>query len=91
MSPDDLVHALQRQYGVTPALGHILLLLVAKKRVTARHIEEEGIVTDARVALHRLRKVLAPHNIEIRSSYRMGYWLADEDREAVKSYLKVAA
>ena len=91
MATDDEVHQLQRKYHVSPALAQILHMLVENQRVTPDQIEGAGIVTDARVGVHRLRKIMSAHEIEVRSSYRTGYWMSDEDRAKVRECLKVAA
>ena len=91
MATDDEVHQLQRKFDVSPALARLLCMLTENQRVTADQIEEAGVVTDARVGVHRLRKIMSAHEIEIRSSYKTGYWMSDEDRAKVRECLKVAA
>ena len=91
MATDDEVHQLQRKYDVSPALAQLLCLLARNQRVTAERMQDEGIVADARVSIHRLRKIMSPHGIEIRSSYRTGYWLSDEDRQKLLTCISVAA
>lgn len=91
MATDDEIHQLQRKYDVSPTLAQLLHMLATNHRITAAQVEDAGIVGDARVSIHRLRKVLAPNNITVRSSYRTGYWMSDEDRATVLSSLKVAA
>jgi len=91
MATDDEIHQLQRAYDVTPSLAHLLHLLAHTQRVTAAHAEELGLVSDTRVSIHRLRRIMAPHGISVRTSYATGYWLSDEDQAKVKAVLKVAA
>jgi len=91
MANDDEVHQLQRKYGVSPSLAQILILLIERQRVTVDDIESAGFAGDARVQIHRLRKAMAEHEIDIHSSYRTGYWLADEDKDILRQAIKVAA
>ncbi len=87
MATDDEVFALQKRYDVTPVLAKLLYLMVVNDRVTTQDVEATGVVGDVRVSIHRLRKIMSEHGIEVRSAYRAGYWLSDEDRAKLKEVL----
>lgn len=91
MATEDEVHQLQRKFDVSPTLAQLLYLLATNVRLTAEQIEETGVVADARVSIHRLRKIMAAHEIDIRAAYKTGYWLSEEDQAIIKACLKVAA
>lgn len=87
MTEDDLF-AMQREYKLANNPARLLYMLVEHERVTAKQIEEDyGIATDAAVIIHRLRKALAPHGIEIQSFRKTGYWMTDEHRRLVRDRL----
>jgi DNA-binding response OmpR family regulator len=89
---EDELFIMQRDYGLSPGPARLLYLLINTDRVSVHQIEHEyGIAKDARVLVHRLRRLLAPHDIEIRSIRMTGYWMTDEHRRAVRSRLMATA
>jgi Rad3-related DNA helicase len=80
---------LQMRYDLPLTLARILHLLVRNTVVTVQMIEgEHSITKDAKVAIHRLRRRLDGHKVEIKSRRDFGYWLEREDRERVAEAMK---
>lgn len=81
MTPTDL----QMEYDLSPSLAKLMLLLIENKVVTANMIEHDfKIATDAKIAIHRLRRRLIPSGIEILSRRDVGYWLPISVKEAIE-------
>lgn len=80
---------LQMEYGLSPALAKLLLLLVQNKVVTGRMVEKEHkLSTDARIAVHRLRRRLDGTGIVIQSRRDVGYWLDPETRKTIATAME---
>lgn len=72
------------KFRLTPAMAKIVLLLLENNRVTAQKIENElKIVTDARVAVHRIRRRFEGTGITVQSRREVGYWLTDESKAEI--------
>lgn len=72
-------------FRLTPVLNNLLGLLLSLPNVTSEMIRQRlEIATDAKVAIHRLRRHLEPWKIEIKSRRSLGYWLEDEDKEKIR-------
>lgn len=83
MNPDDIFE-LKRTYRLPDALARILYALVTEKYVTADDIENKlDLAADAKVAIHRLRRKLAPLGVEIDSMRNTGYWLDDAAKATI--------
>jgi hypothetical protein len=79
---------LQIKYNLSPSLAKLLLLLLNHKIVTIRMIEvENNLSTDARVAIHRLRRRLGIDGIVIQSRRDVGYWLDVATRTAITNMM----
>lgn len=75
---------LQMQYNLSPALAKLLLLLLGNKVVTVRMVEKEHkLATDARIAVHRLRRRLDGTGIVVQSRRDVGYWLDATTRAGI--------
>ena len=82
-------------FQLTPALANILGLLLSLPLVTADTIQHRlGIVTDSKVAIHRLRKMLArwhsklnlqPDEVLVQGRRHVGYWIEPEHKERLKA------
>jgi len=69
------------KFRLSPSMAKILMLLLENKRVSARMIENDlKIVTDTKVAIHRIRRRLENTGIEIQSRREVGYWLDDTSK-----------
>ena len=76
---------LQLTYRLSPTLAKLLLLLLTNKFVTARMVESEHrLSTDAKIAIHRLRRRLDGLSVEIQSQRSLGYWLDEPTKEIIK-------
>ena len=72
-------------FRLTPVLNNLLGLLLSLPNVTSEMIRQRlEIATDAKVAIHRLRRHLEPWKIVIKSRRSLGYWLEDEDKEKIR-------
>jgi hypothetical protein len=75
-------------FRLTPVLNNLMGLLVAMPVVTPEMIcQRLGIAPDAKVALFRLRKHIAPWEITIHSKRNVGYWIDSTDKAKVKRML----
>jgi len=82
-------YTLQIIYQLPTALARLLLLLIEKPIVTAVEIEHEHqIATQASVAIHRLRRRIAPYKIEVKSQKSLGYFIDHETKIAVIDQMK---
>ena len=76
---------LQMRYDLPTSLAKILILLVENSVVTPEMIEHEHQITkDAKVAIHRLRRRIAPFAVEVKSRRDIGYWIEASGRETVR-------
>ena len=76
---------LQLTYRLSPTLAKLLLLLLENKFVTARMVEtEHRLSTDAKIAVHRLRRRLDGLSVEIQSQRSLGYWLDEDTKGTIK-------
>lgn len=82
----DLSVGLRLMLGLTLQETKLMLLLMQVELVTANLVNERlGIPTaDVRIAIHRLRNMLHPHNITIQSKRLFGYWLTDDTKARVR-------
>lgn len=75
---------LQMRYGLTPLLVRILHLLAKNNLVTADMIEvQHQLTNDTPVAIHRLRKRMAPFDVKVNYRRGVGYWIETRDRDAI--------
>jgi hypothetical protein len=82
-------------FQLTPALANLLGLLLSLPLVSADTIRHRlEIVTDPKVAIHRLRKALARWNSTlglpdgdslVKGRRHVGYWIEPEHKELLKS------
>lgn len=71
-------------FSMPLGMARLLGLLRGAPVVTPQMADERiGMGTDLRVAMHRLRRYLHKHEIEIQSQYAIGYWLAVSDKEKI--------
>jgi hypothetical protein len=79
----------RRAFRLTALQAKLLIALVDSRRLTMENIEFDlGIATDAKVAIHRLRRRLSPYQVKIESIRDGGYWLTDAEREKVLGILQ---
>lgn len=72
-------------FRLSPSLAKLMGLLLALPKVTTEMVEHRlEIVTDAKVAIHRLRAKLKKHGITIESQYGVGYWISPEHKELAR-------
>lgn len=72
-------------FRLPTSLRRLLGMLMASEFVTPDMINGDlEIQSDAKVAIHRLRRLLKPWNIEINSRRFVGYWIDEETKERVK-------
>lgn len=75
-------------FKLTPAQTSLLGLLLALPSVNADTITDRlGIVTDVKVAIHRLRNELKTWDIAIQSKRNLGYWLDEGAKGRIKGML----
>lgn len=75
---------LQMKYNLSPSLAKLLRLLIENKIVTGRMVEiEHKLSTDARIAMHRLRRRMDGTEIEIKSRRDVGYWLDPDHKDEI--------
>jgi hypothetical protein len=80
----DELNTLQMRYDLTTLTARILHLLVQNQSVSATMIEDDHRLTkDSAVAVHRLRRRIAAHQIAINYRRGVGYWLSIDDRKKV--------
>lgn len=76
---------IQMTLGLSGKLARILLLLNEQKVVTQHDIVTEyKLATDAKVAIHRLRRALDGKGVDIKSRRDVGYWLEPSTKERIK-------
>lgn len=72
-------------FGLSRRLGNLLGLLMQMPAVDAKTIEEHiGIVTDAKIAVLRLRRRMVCFGVDIKGRRGFGYWVTDEDKARVR-------
>ena len=75
-------------FGLSSKQGKLLALLISRPAITGEMIEERyQLASDAKVAIHRLRKKLLPHNIAVSARYGVGYALSPEMKDHLKELL----
>lgn len=80
---------LQVEFRLPKTLASILLLLMERKVVTSRMIEQDfGYSRDGKVAIHRLRRYLEGTDIKITSQREVGYWLEPDVKSFITSKFK---
>ncbi|MGZ3672901.1 MAG: hypothetical protein ACXVCO_01205 [Ktedonobacterales bacterium] len=78
-------HTLAITYKLSPTLSDLLGLLISVKVADPAMIQQRlEVVTDAKVAVHRLRKRMKHFGIEIHGRRLVGYWLDDETKERLR-------
>ena len=76
----------QSVFNLTPALADLLGLLVSQPFITMAMVQDQvGIFTNLKVAICRLRKVLATFDVVIHSARYNGYWLNEKDRAYIRN------
>lgn len=76
-------------FRLPPALNKLLGLLLSLPNVTSEMVHQRlEIATDAKVAVHRLRKYMTPHGIDIHSRRNLGYWLEPASKAKIRDMLK---
>lgn len=78
---------LQNTFKLSPVLSNLLGLLLALPAVKAELVHHRVGIACAKVSIHRLRKVLEPFGVDIKSQRMVGYWLTDEDKLKVRDIL----
>lgn len=79
-------------FRLPPALNNLLGLLLALPVVTHAVIETNlELVTNARVAMHRLRQNLEPFGITVLSRRTVGYWLDNDNKTRVRELMAPGA
>lgn len=79
-------HSLALAFNLPPRLSDLLGLLLSLPVVSSEMIRQRlEIATDAKVAIHRLRKHISPYGIEIMGRRGFGYWISEETKEAIRS------
>jgi len=72
-------------FRLTPALNNLLGLLYSVELVTTDMIQQRlEIATEAKVAIHRLRKHMEDFGVVIESRRHLGYWLSSEAKEIIR-------
>jgi hypothetical protein len=80
--------AMVAKLNLTPALSDLLGLLISLPFVTAHNVQDQlAIFTNLKVGICRLRKILQPHGVEIKSRRFAGYWLSEKDKEYLRTLL----
>ncbi len=88
---DHHIFELRRAYQLSPVMARILYALL-QGRVTNSIIETDlGIVMDARVAVYRLRRRMAPYRIKIENMRDGGYWIMPADRDRILKEISSAS
>lgn len=84
---DPKLHA---TFQLPKSLQNLLGLLIAVPNVTPDMIVDARVASNARVAMHRLRTALKPHDIPIRQRRALGWWLDAETKNKIKVLLAPA-
>jgi hypothetical protein len=80
--------SIESVFRLPPALSKLMGLLLAMPQVTEKNIcEQLDIATVGKVAIWRLRQVLQPHGIEIKSKRTVGWWFDDETKDRIRKIL----
>lgn len=80
---------MRRTFRLSEVLAKLLQLLLTEPRVTTTMIEDEyRLSTDAKVAIHRLRRRLKPHNIRIETLRGDGYWLEQPMKQLIETKIR---
>ena len=75
---------LQMAFRLSSTLAKLLKLLLDHKMVTARMVEHEHkLSTDAKIAIHRLRRRMEGSGVAIESQRSVGYWIEPEAKELI--------
>jgi hypothetical protein len=84
-------HTLALAYNLPPRLSDLLGLLLNLPVVSSEMIRQRlEIATDAKVAIHRLRKHLTPYGIKVEGRRGFGYWLSEDTKEAIRAVVTPA-
>jgi hypothetical protein len=79
-------------FHLSPRLADIFGLLLSQDVVPTETLTTRlNLVSDAKVAVHRLRRQMAPLGITIHSRNRVGYWISDEDKAILHGMLEAKA
>ena len=82
-SPHALTH-----FRLPPSLLATLSLLLREPVIDIDKFEADGNTPkNIKAAIHRLRKMLAPHKINIKSRRSTGYWIDDADKERIREMI----
>lgn len=85
----DELFEMRRAFRLSEVLAQLLRLLLTENRVTQQMIEHDyRLSTDAKVAIHRLRRRLKPHNIRIETLRGDGYWLEPEMKQQIEHRIR---
>lgn len=80
---------MRRAFRLSEVLAKLLDLLLTETRVTAQMIEHDHrLSTDAKVAIHRLRRRLRPYNIRIETLRGDGYWLEQPMKQLIQDRIR---
>ncbi|HLL29016.1 MAG TPA: hypothetical protein VKT73_15370 [Xanthobacteraceae bacterium] len=75
-------------FRLSPAQNNLFGLLISLDTVTPEIIRQRlEIATDAKVAVHRLRRHLKEWEIQIHSRRNVGYWLDEETKEKIRGMI----
>jgi DNA-binding response OmpR family regulator len=78
---NDNIFTLRKMYNLPARQAELLHLLLNNRYVSSTMIEIQfKIYTDAKVAVHKLRRLLSPFQITIEVMRGAGYYLTDDDR-----------
>jgi DNA-binding response OmpR family regulator len=88
MTSDDISAKLRTTFKLSAQEASLLMLLLTTDVVSSDLIcERLNVATEVRVAIHRLRKTLATHQVEIESKRHLGYWLTPEMKDRIRRKL----
>lgn len=77
---------MRRAFRLSEVLAKLLDLLLTETRVTSQMIEHDHrLSTDAKVAIHRLRRRLKPYNIKIETLRGDGYWIDAAMKQRIRT------
>ena len=80
---------MRRAFRLSEVLAKLLQLLMTEPRVTQQMIEHDHrLSTDAKVAIHRLRRRLKPYNIRIETLRGDGYWLENPMKQLINDRIR---
>lgn len=75
-------------FPFTPALIATLGLLLREEVIDVETFEaDDHTPKNIKVTIHRLRKMLAPYKIDVRSRRSTGYWIADADKDRIRQMI----